>query len=150
MSKNFIHKNENLKNLYNLCVSNGLKPENVYLEITEEEAILDFKNVNELIRYGKSLGFRYAIDDFGAGYSNFVYLKHFNVDIIKIDGSLVTNIHRDLDNQIIVENIIRIAKHKNIKVLVEMVESEEEKDVLIKLGGRLSTRISIWKTGKGS
>ncbi|ACD67158.1 diguanylate cyclase/phosphodiesterase [Sulfurihydrogenibium sp. YO3AOP1] len=134
MSKNFIYKSGNLENLYNLCVSNGLKPENVYLEITEEEAILDFKNVKELIQYGKSLGFRYAIDDFGAGYSNFVYLKHFNVDIIKIDGSLVANIHQDLDNQIIVENIIRIAKHKNIKVLAEMVELEEEKDILIKLG----------------
>jgi len=40
MSKNFIYKNGNLENLYNLCVSNGLKPENVYLEITEEVILI--------------------------------------------------------------------------------------------------------------
>lgn len=125
LSKNFIHDLESLDNLYSTCQKYKINPNKIVLEITEEEAILDFEAVKNNIRYGKSLGFNFAIDDFGAGYSNFNYLKQFPVDMIKLDGSLVKNIDKNKYDQVIIKAIIEIAKHKNIKVLAEMVEGEE-------------------------
>ncbi|MGC9007155.1 MAG: EAL domain-containing protein [Sulfurihydrogenibium sp.] len=55
-------------------------------------------------------------------------------DLLKIDCSLISNINEDLDKQVIVESIVRIAKYKKIKVLAEMVEKEEEYKVLKELG----------------
>lgn len=134
LSKTFLHKSENLDTLYNLLVNYNMNPRNVVLEITEEEAITEIVKVREVTRYGKHLGFKFAIDDFGAGYSNFIYLKHFNVDIVKIDGSLISNIDKDADNRIIVESIIKIANYKGIKTLAEMVETQQEFETLKDLG----------------
>ncbi|WP_297889472.1 bifunctional diguanylate cyclase/phosphodiesterase [Sulfurihydrogenibium sp.] len=134
MSKDFFEKLSNLDEFLSLVNFYGLKPENIYLEVTEEEALSDLTTLKEYVRYGKNLGFKFAIDDFGAGYSNFIYLKHFPIDLVKIDDSLVSNIDQDVDDQVIIESIVRIAKHKNIKVLAEMVEKEEEYKTLKKLG----------------
>ncbi|NPA17059.1 MAG: EAL domain-containing protein [Aquificae bacterium] len=59
---------------------------------------------------------------------------HFDIDIIKLDGSLVKNIDKDLDNQIIVGGIAYICQKKGIKLLAEMVETKEELETLKKLG----------------
>jgi diguanylate cyclase (GGDEF)-like protein len=134
MSKDFFENSKNLDELIKLLNLYKVKPENIYLEITEEEALHDLENIKEHIMYGKSLGLNFAIDDFGAGYSNFIYLKHLPVDLLKIDGSLISNINEDLDKQVIVESIVRIAKYKKIKVLAEMVEKEEEYKFLKELG----------------
>lgn len=134
LSKNFIHNLNNLDDLYSNCKKYNIDPKKVVLEITEEEAILDFESVKNNVIYGKSLGFNFAIDDFGVGYSNFNYLKQFPVNIIKLDGSLVNDIDKDKYNQVIVKAIIEIAKHKNIKILAEMVEREEEFIILKELG----------------
>lgn len=130
LSKFYFSDAKNLDTLHNKVMFYGLKPENIVLEITEEEAITEIIKVKEFIRYGKYLGFKFAVDDFGAGYSNFIYLKHFNVDIVKIDGSLIYNIDKDPDNRVIVESIVKIAKHKNIKTLAEMVETQQEFETL--------------------
>jgi diguanylate cyclase (GGDEF)-like protein len=134
MSKDFFEKLSNLDDLLSVVHFYGLKPENIYLEVTEEEGLSDLTTLKEHIRYGKKLGFNFAVDDFGAGYSNFIYLKHFPIDLVKIDGSLVGNIDKDIDNQVIIESIVKIAKHKKIKVLAEMVERKEEYEVLKNLG----------------
>jgi diguanylate cyclase (GGDEF)-like protein len=134
MSKDFFENSKNLDELIELLNLYKVKPENIYLEITEEEALHDLKNIKKYIMYGKSFGLNFAIDDFGVGYSNFTYLKYLPIDLLKIDGSLVSNINEDLDKQVIVESIIRIAKHKKIKVLAEMVEKEEEYKFLKELG----------------
>jgi len=134
LSKTFIHSKENIDKLIENLSINNLKVENFVLEITEEEAITEYNYIKDIIRYAKYNNLKFALDDFGAGYSNFIYIKHFDIDIIKLDGSLSRNIHLDKDNQVIVESIIKIAKYKNIKVLAEMVETEEEFDILNKLG----------------
>lgn len=134
LSKSYMSDIKILDNLSNNVARYGLRPENIVLEITEEEAIIDFVKVREFIRYGKYLGFRFAIDDFGAGYSNFIYIKNFSVDMIKIDGSLTSDIDKDMDDRVIVESIVKIAKHKNTKVIAEMVESQQEYEVLRDIG----------------
>ncbi|MDQ1340975.1 MAG: c-di-GMP phosphodiesterase, partial [Campylobacterota bacterium] len=98
---------------------------NAIFEIVESEGIENFSEVKDFIDYVKSFGCKIAIDDFGTGYSNFEYLTKLNIDIIKIDGSLIKNITSDKDAQTIVKTIIEFAKELNIEIVAEYVHSKE-------------------------
>lgn len=106
----------------------------VIFELLESEGIERFDVVNEFIRNIKRTGAMVAIDDFGSGYSNFVYLSELQVDIIKIDGSLIKNIDKDAQAQIIVATIIKFANQLNIKTVAEFVHSESVKQKVIEMG----------------
>ncbi len=134
LSRPYIQDIQHISNFVELLEKNGIPKENIILEITEEEAISEITIVKEAIRIAKSKGIRFALDDFGVGYSTFSYIKHFDIDIIKLDGSLVKNIHQDRDNQIIVGGIAYICREKGIKLLAEMVETQEELNTLKELG----------------
>jgi len=96
----------------------------IIFEILESEGIENYEDVSLFIRDVKQLGCRIAIDDFGSGYSNFEYLLQLNVDYIKIDGTLIKNIDKDKNAQIIVETIINFAKKLNILTVAEFVHNE--------------------------
>lgn len=100
-------------------------PSKFTFEITETDEIENFKIAEEFIDVVKEKNVKIAIDDFGSGYSNFEYILRLNVDYIKIDGSLIKNIHRDNNSQIIVETIVSFAKKMGIKVVAEFVSNEE-------------------------
>lgn len=106
----------------------------VIFELLESEGIESFDAVNEFIRNIKKTGAMVAIDDFGSGYSNFVYLSELRVDIIKIDGSLIKNIDKDTQAQIIVGTIIKFANQLNIKTVAEFVHSESVRQKVIEMG----------------
>lgn len=106
----------------------------VIFELLESEGIESFEVVNDFIKEIKKTGAMVAIDDFGSGYSNFVYLSELQVDIIKIDGSLIKNIDKDTQAQIIVETIIKFANQLNIKTVAEFVHSESVKQKVIDMG----------------
>jgi len=95
----------------------------VTFELLESEKVTDFKKVlrffNEVRRYGGKI----AIDDFGSGFSNFSYMIEMDPDYIKIDGSLIRNIDKDKNAQIIVETIVSFARKLNIKTIAEYVHS---------------------------
>ena len=97
----------------------------VVFEILESEGIKSYTEVSEFFKEIKKLGGRIAIDDFGSGYSNFEYILKLDVDFIKIDGSLIKNIDKDLYSQVIVETIINFAKKLGIRTVAEYVHSEE-------------------------
>ena len=80
------------------------------------------------------MGVSIAIDDFGAGYSNFERLLEFEPDLLKIDGSLIKNIITDKYSQNVVETIVAFAKRQNIKTIAEYVENKEIFDYLNNLG----------------
>ncbi|SNZ03101.1 diguanylate cyclase (GGDEF) domain-containing protein [Persephonella hydrogeniphila] len=134
LSRPYIQDIHHIMNFVELLEKNNIPKENIVLEITEEEAISEITVVKEAIRIAKSKGIRFALDDFGVGYSTFSYIKHFDIDIIKLDGSLVKDIHKDRDKQIIIGGIAYICKEKGIKLLAEMVETEKELETLRKLG----------------
>jgi diguanylate cyclase (GGDEF)-like protein len=94
-------------------------------EITESEGIENFEQVSDFIGKVKRWGCQVAIDDFGAGYSNFDYLTRLSVDFIKIDGSLIRGIHREESCRLIVEKIVAFTRQMGIKTIAEFVESEE-------------------------
>ncbi|WP_277657100.1 EAL domain-containing protein [Seleniivibrio woodruffii] len=108
--------------------------ERVVFELLESEGIESFAVVNDFIKELKKTGAMVAIDDFGSGYSNFVYLSELNVDIIKIDGSLIKNIDHDRQSQIIVETIIKFANQLNIRTVAEFVHSESVRRKVIDMG----------------
>ena len=100
------------------------------LEILESEEIADFETVLEFIDKLRPYGVMFAIDDFGSGYSNFVYLSKFKPDFIKIDGSLIKNIDKDKDVYEIVKAIIRFAHILGSTIVAEYVQNEKTVEIL--------------------
>jgi len=104
------------------------------LEILEHEGISDFKLIKSRLQVLKDLGFLIAIDDFGSGYANFRYLVDLDIDILKIDGSIIKNIDKDKSIHSIVHAIVSFSKSLGIKTVAEQVETKEELDTIIELG----------------
>jgi len=108
--------------------------ERLILEIVESEGIEYFEEVTLFIQKIKKYGCKVAIDDFGAGYSNFSYLAELDIDFIKIDGSLIQNIDKDANKRLAVESILHFAQHKGIKTIAEFVETESIFNIIVELG----------------
>lgn len=104
------------------------------IEIVESEGFEYLEEVTLFIKIIKEYGCKVAIDDFGAGYSNFSYLTELDIDFIKIDGSLIQNIDTDTNKRFAVESIIYFAKKKGIKIIAEFVETESVFNLLVELG----------------
>lgn len=106
----------------------------IILEITESENIEDFNDVGKVFARFKQIGVKVAIDDFGTGYSNFSYLTEFDFDFIKIDGSLIKNIHTDKNAYIIAKMIVDFAKKLDKQVIAEFIDKPEVQEVIERLG----------------
>ena len=95
----------------------------VTFELLESESVEDFKKVSRFITEIKRYGAKVAIDDFGSGFSNFSYLAEIDVDYIKIDGSLIANIDKNKNSELIAETIVGFAKKMGIETIAEYVHS---------------------------
>jgi len=104
------------------------------LEILEHEGISNFELIKSRLQVLKDLGFLIAIDDFGSGYANFRYLVDLDVDILKIDGSIIKNIDKDESIHSIVHAIVSFSKSLGIKTVAEQVETKEELETIKELG----------------
>ncbi|MFY9142032.1 EAL domain-containing protein [Sulfuricurvum sp.] len=106
----------------------------VIFEILESEGIENFDEVASFIGRMKALGAKIAIDDFGTGYSNFENILKLNVDILKIDGSLIKSIDQNPRHRIVVEAIVDFAHRIGIDTVAEYVTSEEVLKNITELG----------------
>jgi len=86
------------------------------------------------IRELKRLGCRFALDDFGAGFSSFYYLKRFDVDYLKIDGNFVRDLATDEANRIFVRALCDVAEGLNKQVIAEWVETKDVMNILTEMG----------------
>ncbi len=102
------------------------------VELLEDE-VINSKNISNYLKDFKDLGVRIAIDDFGSGYSNFVYLKELNIDILKIDGSLIQNID-DPKIHILITKIVEISKEFGFESVGEFIDNEHIALEVTKLG----------------
>lgn len=96
----------------------------IIFEILESEGISNYAEVSAFIDRFKAIGCRLAIDDFGAGYSNFDHLLKLNIDTLKIDGSLIKNLSHDQNARIIVKHIQDFAQEMGIDTVAEFVSNE--------------------------
>ena len=111
-----------------------IPPSAVCFEITETVAISNLQRISSFIQELKTLGFRFALDDFGSGMSSFAYLKSLPVDFLKIDGALVREIaHNEID-LCMVEAISRIALKMGMMTIAEYVESDAILEKLKEIG----------------
>ena len=101
----------------------------ILIEILETKSI-DYDKVKESIQKLKILGYQICIDDFGAGFSNIDHLLNLPIDYLKLDGSMIKNIHNDKKAHSIIEAITFFCQTNGIEVIAEFVENEEIVEIL--------------------
>jgi diguanylate cyclase (GGDEF)-like protein len=112
----------------------GVPCELIVLELTEREALPNLTQVRAVIEELKGTGIKIALDDFGSGFSSFMYLKYLPVDYVKIEGSFVQQIVNDPRDRIMVEHINSMAHEFGLKTIAEFVEDEETANMLAEIG----------------
>jgi EAL domain-containing protein (putative c-di-GMP-specific phosphodiesterase class I) len=108
-----------------LLVENRIDPRSIIFEITETAAIENLDEARLFIRELSALGCRFALDDFGSGFSSFTHLKHLNVDFIKIDGNFIQGVAHNTVDRSIVTSINDVAHALGKRTIAEYVQSAE-------------------------
>lgn len=109
-------------------------PDHLIFEITETAAIGDLKVAVKFIKALKEMGCHFSLDDFGVGFTSFVYLREMEVDYIKIDGFFIRRLGENQHDQLFVKAIADVAKGMGIKTIAEFVEKEETIKLLKEYG----------------
>ncbi|MCH8020275.1 EAL domain-containing protein [candidate division KSB1 bacterium] len=104
----------------------AVQPENLCLEITENEVMHNIETTVEILQALKKMGVLLSLDDFGTGYSSLSYLKRFPIDILKIDRTFVNGIPSDRDDTAISTAIVVLAHSMELQVIAEGVEEPEQ------------------------
>lgn len=104
----------------------GLSTTNVVFEITERSSIEDFGAAKRTLGHYRNQGYQIAIDDAGAGYSSLQSIVELEPDYIKIDRSLIRDIHRDGMKEHIVQTFIDLAAKMGVSLVAEGIEAEAE------------------------
>ena len=102
-----------------------IDPSDLIVEITETAAVANVQDAIAFMREIKALGCRFALDDFGSGFSSFAYLKQLPVDIVKIDGAFIQNLATSADDQLFVKALTDVAKGLGKVTVAEFVENAE-------------------------
>jgi EAL domain-containing protein (putative c-di-GMP-specific phosphodiesterase class I) len=116
------------------AAANDVSLDSLVIEITEQAAVRNMPAAARQISDFVARGCKFAIDDFGAGYSSYSYLKTLPVALVKIDGSFVTNVVSDPIDQRIVSAISQIGKAARTKTIAEHVNDYETFVLLGELG----------------
>lgn len=108
--------------------------DHIVFEITEQTAVRHIEKASETINELVALGCRFALDDFGVGFSSFNYLKRLPVHILKIDGDFITDMVKDPVDQSMVQAMIKIAKTLNKEITAEYVQDAATLEMLKRFG----------------
>jgi EAL domain-containing protein (putative c-di-GMP-specific phosphodiesterase class I) len=123
-----------IRRLLTMLRGSGVNPGQLVFEITETAAMAEIDVTLTFIQRLKELGCRFALDDFGAGFSSFYYLKRFDVDYLKIDGSFIRDLAGDESSRIFVRALNDVARGLDKQVIAEWVESPEVLNLLLGMG----------------
>lgn len=111
-----------------LAERTGFPMSRITLEIIEQVLLSDLDRVGRVLDQLKLLDCRIALDDFGAGFCNFRYLKVLPIDCIKLDRSMVEGVLDDERDRAVFRAIMGMAKALDLRVLVEGIETEAQRD----------------------
>src|SRR5688572_10081196 len=103
----------------------GVAPHRLMVELTETSAVSDLHDAQRFIEALHQTGCGVSLDDFGTGFSSFAYLKHLQVDSVKIDGLFIRNLPKETDNQLFVKAMVTVARGLHKTTIAECVEDEE-------------------------
>ena len=112
----------------------GVSAQRLMIELTETAAVSDLHDAQRFIGALQTMGCGVCLDDFGTGFSSFAYLKHLNVDAIKIDGLFIRDLPEDRENQLFVQAIVTVARGLHKTTIAECVEDEATLKILSTLG----------------
>lgn len=108
----------------------SVQPSQIIFEITERFAIRDYRQMSKIMNKYRGLGFRFALDDAGAGYASLQSISELIPDIIKIDRSIIQDIDQGEVKQSLLKALMKFAEDINCEVIAEGIETEEEADIL--------------------
>lgn len=114
--------------------ASGIDPARLCLEVTETMEIPSLRQAGVLLKALSGLGCTVALDDFGAGFASYRYLKEMPFDIVKIDGSFVQGLAFDRQDQVIVKSMHDLAKDFGLKTVAEMVENSQTLTICEEMG----------------
>ncbi len=118
--------NPEIMQLINAAIEeHGAEPQRLIFELTETAALENLAQARAFIDLLHDLGCHIALDDFGVGFSDFHYLKHLPVDMLKIDGSFVRNLDKDHFDRIFIRAMADLAQELNIITVAEFVENAD-------------------------
>jgi EAL domain-containing protein (putative c-di-GMP-specific phosphodiesterase class I) len=108
----------------------GIDPASLVFEVTETAAIANIERARGFAARLTEIGCGFALDDFGAGFGSFYYLKHIPFDFVKIDGEFIRNLPASSTDQLILDSIVQMSKGLGKRTIAEFVGDSETIDVL--------------------
>jgi len=120
--------------LKELLKLSDVNPQHLVFELTETATLADMASAEQLMRELRVLGCRFAMDDFGVGFSSFYYLRELPLDIVKIDGSFIRQLPSSPEDRIFVKALTEMASGLKKKTIAEFVEDRETLDLLKEIG----------------
>jgi EAL domain-containing protein (putative c-di-GMP-specific phosphodiesterase class I) len=112
----------------------GIAPGRLVFEVTETAAIADVAAARRTVERLRATGCRFALDDFGAGFASFGFLKQLPFDVLKIDGEFVRDLPGSLVDRLAVEAMVGIARGLGVTTVAEYVSGDETVALLRELG----------------
>ncbi len=111
-----------------------LAPGRLEIEVTESVFLDLDSQIDQTLRSLTDLGVKLSLDDFGTGYSSLSYLRNFRFDVLKIDRSFVSELHRNRDDVTLIRAIVSIARDMSLITVAEGIETAEQQRMLTELG----------------
>ncbi|HIQ27459.1 MAG TPA: GGDEF and EAL domain-containing protein [Sulfurovum sp.] len=134
LSRKELHAKNLIITIHNALSQYNLSSNTIELEITESAFLHESDIVIDNITRLQKLGYTFALDDYGTGFSSLANIKTFQFDKLKIDKSFIDNLPLDKDDQVIVSATIRMAKELGLTVIAEGVETESQVQILKSFG----------------
>ncbi|MEN9466360.1 MAG: hypothetical protein RL081_361 [Pseudomonadota bacterium] len=122
--------------ILSLLRTSGANPYRLKMELTESLLLSDIDDAIDKMGELRSIGVGFSLDDFGTGYSSLSYLKRLPLDQLKIDQSFVRDVLTDPNDAAIARTILNLAQSLDLGVVAEGVETEGQRDFLLKNGCR--------------
>lgn len=111
-----------------------IAPARLWLEITEQDALISSREVLDKMRRIKEQGHKFLIDDFGMGHTSLLYLQTNCFSVVKLDGSLTKDVLKNDRDKGIITAITELGKSLHFQTIAEYVETKEQKNLLLALG----------------
>lgn len=112
----------------------GIDPARLVLEVTEAATISNMHDTGRFAARLTELGCRFALDDFGAGFGSFYYLKHIPVDYVKIDGEFIRDLPTNPTDQLVLDSIVQLSRGLGKRTIAESVADRETVKILKEKG----------------